>query len=35
VIDVNSNPMLATHEDHQRWYLVVEIRRARIKAAFT
>lgn len=33
VIEVNSNPMLATLEDHQRWYLIVEIRKANIEAA--
>lgn len=33
VIEVNSNPMLATLEDHQRWYLIIEIWKANIEAA--
>jgi D-alanine-D-alanine ligase-like ATP-grasp enzyme len=33
VIEVNSNPMIATLEDHDRWDLIVEIWRANIAAA--
>lgn len=34
VIEVNSNPMIATLEDHARWDLIVEIWRANFTAAF-
>jgi glutathione synthase/RimK-type ligase-like ATP-grasp enzyme len=33
VIEVNSNPMIATLEDHQRWHLIIEIWRTNIEAA--
>jgi D-alanine-D-alanine ligase-like ATP-grasp enzyme len=33
VIEVNSNPMIATLEDHGRWDLIVEIWRANFAAA--
>lgn len=33
VIEVNSNPMIATLEDHGRWDLIVEIWRANLDAA--
>ncbi|MGD9965235.1 MAG: RimK family alpha-L-glutamate ligase [Hyphomonadaceae bacterium] len=33
VIEVNSNPMIATLEDHDRWDLIVEIWRANLEAA--
>ncbi|MFT3726535.1 MAG: hypothetical protein QM759_01750 [Terricaulis sp.] len=33
VIEVNSNPMIATLEDQQRWHLIIEIWRANIEAA--
>jgi cyanophycin synthetase len=33
VIEVNSNPMIATLEDHDRWDLIVEIWRTNIEAA--
>ncbi len=33
VIEVNSNPMIATLEDHQRWNLIIEIWRANFAAA--
>ena len=33
VIEVNSNPMIATLEDHQRWHLIIEIWRANFAAA--
>jgi glutathione synthase/RimK-type ligase-like ATP-grasp enzyme len=34
VIEVNSNPMIATLEDHDRWDLIIEIWRANFEAAF-
>jgi glutathione synthase/RimK-type ligase-like ATP-grasp enzyme len=34
VIEVNSNPMIATLEDNQRWHLIIEIWRANFEAAF-
>jgi hypothetical protein len=34
VIEVNSNPMIATLEDHNRWDLIETIWRANIEAAF-
>jgi glutathione synthase/RimK-type ligase-like ATP-grasp enzyme len=34
VIEVNSNPMIATLEQHDRWDLIVEIWRANFEAAF-
>ena len=33
VIEVNSNPMIATLEDHQRWHLIIDIWRANFEAA--
>lgn len=33
VIEVNSNPMIATLEDHQSWHLIIEIWRANFEAA--
>ena len=33
VIEVNSNPMIATLEEHQRWHLIIEIWRANFEAA--
>ena len=33
VIEVNSNPMIATLEEHQRWDLIIEIWRANFEAA--
>lgn len=33
VIEVNSNPMIATLEEHQRWHLIIEIWRANFDAA--
>jgi cyanophycin synthetase len=33
VIEVNSNPMIATLEDHNRWHLIIEIWRANFEAA--
>lgn len=33
VIEVNSNPMIATLEDNQRWHLIIEIWRANFAAA--
>ncbi len=33
VIEVNSNPMIATLEEHQRWDLIIEIWRANFAAA--
>jgi hypothetical protein len=33
VIEVNSNPMIATLEDHGRWDLITEIWRANFAAA--
>jgi ribosomal protein S6--L-glutamate ligase len=33
VIEVNSNPMIATLEDHDRWDLIVEIWRANFAVA--
>ncbi|MCA8886148.1 MAG: hypothetical protein KDA35_05965 [Hyphomonadaceae bacterium] len=34
VIEVNSNPMIATLEDNNRWPLIIEIWRANFEAAF-
>ncbi len=34
VIEVNSNPMIATLEDNQRWHLIIDIWRANFEAAF-
>ncbi|MCX7358322.1 MAG: hypothetical protein NT015_09305 [Alphaproteobacteria bacterium] len=34
VIEVNSNPMIATLEDNHRWDLIIEIWRANFEAAF-
>lgn len=34
VIEVNSNPMIATLEDNERWDLIIEIWRANFEAAF-
>ena len=33
IIEVNSNPMIGTLEDHQRWSLIIEIWRANFEAA--